>query len=525
MDREFFDRNNVREKGRGIMKRAFVSMAVGLLFVMLLMADYAGSFEVPLGEKPLDVKGYITQGGQFSMTGKDRWDSPKDLQSALTNVFLETSYAPRNDLKFFASGMFTMDWVYDIKSRNHEWQEKMFDQSRKEGLYMDNQYWQLLKEAYVTWTPKDWNFRAGKQIVSWGEMLGFRLMDQINPMDQRRGMADVEFESSIIPIWLLKAEYFVPRKPEWMQDLAAEFVFNPNVSFIRNQLILGGNQVSGIWAPDIRNNMMPVPPFPPQRTGYASLELDTPRAFDSSGYEYGARIKTIIKDSVITLNGYYGLEKTPVGTVVGGAFTPDADGFLQFNPVIKGSYPLFRFVGATFSRELQSLRASALGGVAPLLRLEAFYAFRNTFWTTNNDLEQHDEIRWAASADWKIKIPLLNPRAYFSITPQFMHQKILTYPSDYQLQTPGGPLYENQYAGTVNIATTYLHNKLQPSLFWMRDFTNRSNMFRYQIAYEPSNVWKFTLGAVTLNGTIPNQGFEGFANKDYLFFKATFRWG
>ena len=44
-------------------------------------------------------------------------------------------------------------------------------------------YWQLLKEVHLTWTPKNFNFRVGKQIVVWGETDGFRLMDQINPLD------------------------------------------------------------------------------------------------------------------------------------------------------------------------------------------------------------------------------------------------------------------------------------------------------------------------------------------------------
>jgi hypothetical protein len=52
-----------------------------------------------------------------------------------------------------------------------------------------------------TWTPGDFLFRVRKQIVRWGETDGFRLMDQINPLDQRRGFLGMnagfalEFES------------------------------------------------------------------------------------------------------------------------------------------------------------------------------------------------------------------------------------------------------------------------------------------------------------------------------------------
>lgn len=508
------------------MKKMFLFGALGVMAIGFLSTHVADAKEYLVGDRPLSVMGYITQSAQFGITGRDNYDSPKGLQSALTNFYLDAAYAPRDDLKFYVAGMFTMDWVYDIKSHNSEWIDKGFDNSRS-NLYMDNEYWQLLKEAHVTWTPPNWNIRVGKQTVSWGEMLGFRLMDQINPMDQRRGMADVEFESSIIPIWLVKAEYFVPRKPSWMQDLGVEFVFNPNVTFIRNQLILGGNSYSGIWSPALDLGVLPSPPFPPStalRAGHTNLILAEPDAFDSDGFEYGVRLKSMIMDSVVTLNYYYGRDKNPVGILTGTSVSPDYDGTWELSPTIEGYYPLFRFVGATFSREIQPLRASFLGGVAPLLRLETFYAFKNTFMTAINTLEERDELRWAASIDWKVKIPWLNPRAFFSISPQFMRQTIMNYPSSFKLSTPAGPLYEDNDTFTLNINTTYLHNKLQPSFFWMRDATNKANMFRYQVAYEYSSSWKYTLGAVTLNGTIPNQGFSPFENKDFLYAKVSYKW-
>ncbi len=36
-------------------------------------------------------------------------------------------------------------------------------------------------------TNNQFYFRVGKQIVQWGETDGFLLMNQINPIDQRRG--------------------------------------------------------------------------------------------------------------------------------------------------------------------------------------------------------------------------------------------------------------------------------------------------------------------------------------------------
>jgi hypothetical protein len=426
--------------------------------------------------------------------------------------------------------MFTADWAYDIKAHNDDWIEKGFGGSRS-NLYMDNKSWQLLKEMHVTWTPPNWNIRVGKQIVSWGEMDGFRLMDQINPLDQRRGFADVEFETTIIPIWLAKAEYNVPVKPSWIQDLGVETVFNPNAQFIRNQTILPGNDAGGIWAPDL-NMGLPSPPFPPGslgRMGSADINLQKPSAFNSEGFEYAMRIKSIIHDSIVTLNGYYGLDKDPVVKMTGmnAPTFAASDGSMLLHPQFDGKYPLMRFVGGTFSRDITPLKASFLGGVAPVLRLETFYAFDTTQWTTTNDWIHRDEFRWAAGIDWKVKIPELNPRAYFMISPQFYQRRIMNYPdrSEFMLQNLGGPLYEVTNTSTLLITTSYLHNKLVPSFFWMRDWTNRSNFFRYQLVYDYSNKWHYTLGVITFSGSIQGQGFEPFHDKDQIYFKISYKFG
>jgi hypothetical protein len=52
------------------------------------------------------------------------------------------------------------------------------------------------------------------------------------------------------------------------------------------------------------------------------------------------------------------------------------------------------------------------------------------------------------------------------------------------------------------IATSYIHTKLQPSFFWLRDWSSRSQFFRYQLIWEHSSTIRFTLGALIVTGTI-----------------------
>ncbi len=519
------------EKG-GCMKRKLCITLLVTLITVLLHSHWVVAAQYTLLGKPLNLYGYVTQGAQFSLKNDEYYDTEGDLQSTLFNLFLEGNYQVSNNLSFYLSGMLTTDWIYDIKEGDESWTDRRLNRSR-DKLYIDDQYWQLLKEAHITWTPGDFMFRVGKQIVAWGETDGFRLMDQINPLDQRRGFADVEFETTIIPIWLLRAEYYPQLHTGWLQDLGIEFTFNPNADFIPNQPILLGNDDAGIWAPEILTPLPP-PPFGPggkAHVGSAFRNIDRPEEFDSEGFEYGLRIKTIIKEAIVTLNYFYGRDNDPVTKNVAKnpyvSMSPH-DGRYIIYPFIRGRYPTFQFVGGTFTRDISPLKSSVLGGVAPVLRLEALYAFNNTFGTTRNDYEKNDEIRWALGIDWKVKIPPLNPKRNFRIMTQFYQRRLQNYPADYELiNAANGSNFEHpdNYQATVMIDTAYFHEKLKPSFFWLRDITDRGDFFRYQTVYEYSNNWAFTLGALFLGGARHTRGFEPLKHKDYLYFKVAYKWG
>ena len=103
--------------------------------------------------------------------------------------------------------------------------------------------------------------------------------------------------------------------------------------------------------------------------------------------------------------------------------------------------------------------------------------------------------------DWKVKIDVLNPRAYFFISPQYYMQHLVDYPGFGHVGTyTGDILYQNNYTTSLLINTTYLHNKLQPQIFWLRDWSNKSEFWKPQVAYEYSDHWKYTVGAMIFSG-------------------------
>ena len=221
-----------------------------LAIALLLCSQSAEARRFSIWNQPISVLGYVTQTAQFGW--KDTCDTEKGLQQALTTVFLEVDYRPQDQVMFYVSGKYTIDWVYDIKHDDNSWNEKLFSQSR-ENLAKDDEWWQSLQEAHLTWTPGPLFFRVGKQIVSWGEMDFLRIMDQINPIDQRRGFGDVEFETTIIPIPVIRAEFWPDLNAlgTFLDEIGLQFIFNMDPVFIPDQLPAAGNDVAGIWAADV----------------------------------------------------------------------------------------------------------------------------------------------------------------------------------------------------------------------------------------------------------------------------------
>ena len=267
--------------------------------VLLGSQSPGGATEFNLGDKPVSLMGYVDQGVSANIGKGKSFDNKDGLNSAVFSSLLEADYRPSNNLKVYVSGKFTADWIYPLLAGNQEWKDKEFDKSRDE-LFVDTGWDKMLHEAYVTWSPGNFFLRVGKQIVGWGETDGFRLMDQINPVDQRRGLGDVEFENTIIPIWLVRADYHVQPQSRWLQDVGFETVFNPNARFQPDRPIDLGNDVSGVWAPD-------VVPFPGGQLGSSRYDNKAPGDWERGGMEFGARVKGVVSDMIFSLNYFNGL--------------------------------------------------------------------------------------------------------------------------------------------------------------------------------------------------------------------------
>ena len=505
---------------------ALVLMA-GLIVALTFPSAFAEEFTV-LGN-PLKLFGYADQEASIGL--RRAYDTEQGLNSALMNIFAEGDYQITKDLKFYGSGMLTVDWIYQLDAHRASWENKLFSKSQAD-LNVDDKYWQLLKEARFTWSPGDFMFRVGKQIVSWGELLAFRIMDQINPLDQRRGFLDVDFETTIIPIWLLRADYYPKLKLSWLQDLGFEFVYNPNADFIPSQPLVPGNANAGIWAPNV--------PIPGAHLATLYGKIDNPDRWKQGDVAF--RAKADMFGAVTTLNFFYGRQNLPNLEAVPPFLAPvpphifASDGNLLLHPFDYGQYTPFRFVGATVAKEIVPLKASFLGNVAPTVYFECLYAFKDTFtWVSPlnpfaNRFGTSDDLRTGIEVAWKAKIPALNEISYFAFTGEFFYRRVMNPPSmnvngETILDVWNSPLRQNNCQSFLSVNTSYFHNKLTPTVSWIHDFNTNSNYFIPSLVYDMDIHWHFTLGAQIFNGAKSGEGFQVFDNKDQIYFKIAYKWG
>ena len=134
-----------------------------------------------------------------------------------------------------------------------------------------------------------------------------RVMDQINPVDSRRGFADVEFEETVIPINMLRAEYWpdLSGSDMFFDQLGFQLVVVPNGNFIPDQGPSLGNDAGGIWSYDYADGGI--------RYGDINSDIKEPGKWST---EIGFRIQALSGfDTIFTLNGFYGRANSSGGTV------------------------------------------------------------------------------------------------------------------------------------------------------------------------------------------------------------------
>lgn len=532
-----------------------------MMLGMILMITPALSREIDLGGgKSVNILGSFSNQVQFSTVGNN-YDTEEDLQQFLSSLQLMADFKLSSNLSAYISGIATVDWIYDLKHGNNSWKNKGFNKSR-DNLYFDDEWWQLLSEAHMTYTPGQFMFRAGKQIVKWGEMESIGVLDQINPSDARRGMGDVEFETYNIAIPMIRAEFWPDLDTQTFSATNFQFLFIPNTPFISNQPespfdTYLGNDIGGIYSANMMLDLTDLG-YGNTRIGSADIDLEEPDDGDSDNFEFAAKLSTQIGGNILSLMAFKGKANSAVYNydyarsnlnfplpLSDDSFTEiDTDGAIIVHPLVMGEYPDQEFVGGSLSSELGFLKFSPIGGTAPLLRIESRYELDKAFADENyanefvNDfltkyyMADLGYIGWdevipdyslmgkpfvesdywvnGISFEQKVKIKALQ-KSYFNFALEYTHSKVLDHDKNWSFE-------DESETVSFYAETSYFNGKLVPAFWYIKYITDKMELYYPGVYYYWSSDLNFYMGA----GIFKGEEADAIDNKDYAVFKINY---
>ncbi|CAG1064661.1 hypothetical protein BAC1_00226 [uncultured bacterium] len=142
----------------------------------------------PKGLGNLGIGGYLKNETAYRLAG----------QNGLTKVrnifFLSSSGELFTDTSFAASGRLVYDAVFDLTD------------NYPASVEDDQEFEADLRDFYIDHSRGDWDLRAGKQQIVWGEAVGLFFADAVNAKDLREFVLP-DFDYIRIPQWAADVEY------------------------------------------------------------------------------------------------------------------------------------------------------------------------------------------------------------------------------------------------------------------------------------------------------------------------------
>jgi hypothetical protein len=372
----------------------------------------------------LSVSGFINNiTGMWVDSSGIRYQKNKNSLATERNwLQMDINYILNGDNRFFVRG-----WVVYEPPYRFEYASRLNDMS---DYY--NQW--NVRDAYWKSVNGPLTLFVGRQIVTWGESLAFRVGDVINPQDFTWNFGFSNLEQSRLPLWMVHP---IMNLPSW-GPLTANFIegiwtpvwqpmYNPSVdtpnqsSNPHSNWYDGQHDVAGsvsllapftsvasarfqtqpapilVGGPGIPNNMAAFPQLCGQFVGRHCM-VSGFNNFSSPFFGYrlpadnlgssteGFRIHTLVKNAEITLIYWHGHQFNEAGT-------PGAQFYVIGNPggpqFLQTSFPQFNDIGATLNRPIY-LPGEILSSVPIVLRTEAIFQDRTPFNTT--DVGVHNAV-------------------------------------------------------------------------------------------------------------------------------------
>lgn len=268
--------------------------------------DLFGLGELPVARPPRLI-------GFFQSELAYAWPEPAHLSKFRQTLELSTQGRWGEWAKWKLSGRAAYDAVFDI------------DDFYLPAVEDDQRLQADVRETYVDFSLGDWDFRAGRQHIIWGEMVGLFFADVVSAKDLREFVLP-EFEILRIPQWALRSEYF-------SGDFHGEAVWIPYPSY------------DDIGVPGAE--FYPYPSPPPPGYGIAFQDEEKP-AGELRHSGYGLRLSYI--QSGWDLSGFYYNSMDTTATFFRDVITTPAP-----TVVFRPTHERIQQYGATLSKDFLSM--------------------------------------------------------------------------------------------------------------------------------------------------------------------------
>jgi len=325
-----------------------------------------------------------------------------------------------------------------------------------------------IREFYADITCGSLFMRLGKQQVGWGEAVGMKMLDVVNPQDMRE-LNQLDFEDSHIPLWM------------------ANFIYYPPVMGTSLQLLV---------VPDIEPHYIPPAgyPFTPQFVNqYQELEDLGILHLDRSP-NIGRKVPQNLRNMEIGVRWYqnlpyleYSLNYFYHWSDVPGLYTA----YPLYNPDFSMNYDLkyhrFHTVGGSFTRMFDRFfgleGVSLKGEMAAHLKDRVFYQYTRPFSDPSNPLG----IKMAKSDSFNYYLAL---GKFFFTDYHVMLQFFQFISLDYE---DGYPSDEVESVLSLYLSTDYLQERILPDLLWVY-FDDGPLWFRARCKLKITDYWMFNIG-------------------------------
>ena len=370
----------------------------------------------------------------------------------------------RNIAQFEASGSLSTNISYKASARAYY--DAVFDltDNYPELVRQDQESEAVLRDFYMDFSLGDWDLRAGRQGIVWGEAIGLFFADIVNAKDLR------EF---VLP------EFEYIRKPQWAADL---------------EYTRGNFHLELVWipVPEFHDFGLPGSEFPqafpiPQGTAALFNGVDEPSA-GLSNSETGARVSYLADGWDLSVFHFYTWDKFPTNFR-----TVAAPGLYVFSP----EHKRINITGATFAKEY--------GGA--VLKGELVYYHGKRFSVLDEtDLDgvvEKDYLDYLLGVDYTFF-----DRYDFNF--QFMQRVIFAFDDNIFREE------RVRSSASVWFKTGFLDDRLEPELTIISSIEELDMLLRAKLNYKFAESWQARIGLDIFDG--PLEGLFGqYRDRDRVY--------